>query len=87
MPKPGTHDVYYWYYGTLCAFQMGGEVWKEWNEAMKSTLLDAQRDDGDFDGSWDPKDALGGHWGRVGQTAISVLCLEVYYRYLPMYRE
>jgi hypothetical protein len=37
-------------------------------------------------GSWDPQgDFYGDSWGRVGQTALSVLTLEVYYRHLPLY--
>ena len=81
-------NMYYWYYGTLCAFQGGGEVWKQWNEAMKKSLVENQRKDGESTGSWDP---VGGpwdkQWGRVGQTAIAALCLEVYYRYLQLVPE
>jgi hypothetical protein len=79
-------DLFYWYFGTLCAFQQGGETWKQWNEAMKKTFCDAQRQDGDEKGSWDPIGANAKEWGRVGQTALVTMCLEVYYRYLPMYR-
>lgn len=79
-------DLYYWYYGTLCCFQVGGEVWKNWNEAMKQALLPHQRQGGAEDGSWDIVGTLSTEWGRVGQTALSILCLEVYYRYLPLYR-
>ena len=78
----GDHiDLYYWYYGTLCTFQQGGEMWKKWNEALKKALTDNQRRDGDDTGSWDPVGAFSEQWGRVGQTAIGALCLEVYYRY------
>lgn len=79
-------DLYYWYYGTLCTFQQGGDIWKQWNEAMKKTFCGNQRQGGDEDGSWDPVGSYSKEWGRVGQTAICVLCLEVYYRYLPMYK-
>ncbi|MBI3831767.1 MAG: terpene cyclase/mutase family protein [Planctomycetes bacterium] len=82
----GSVDLYYWYYGTLCTFQQQGDVWKEWNTAMKKALLDNQRKGGDEDGSWDPVGAYSEYWGRVGQTALACLCLEVYYRYLPMYK-
>jgi len=78
-------DLYYTYYGTLCAFQQGGDNWKRWNEAMKKALLPRQCKDGDDTGSWAPE--TGGFskcWGRVGETAISTLCLEVYYRYLQL---
>lgn len=79
-------DLYYWYYGTLCTFQQKGDAWKQWNEAMKKTLCDNQRMGGDEDGSWDPVGSYSKEWGRVGQTSLSILCLEVYYRYLPMYK-
>ncbi|MCW8133874.1 MAG: hypothetical protein KIS92_26235, partial [Planctomycetota bacterium] len=82
----GKVDLYYWYYGTLCVFQQGGDLWKRWNESMKKALCDNQRKGGDEDGSWDPVGAYSEYWGRVGQTAIGALCLEVYYRYLPLYK-
>jgi len=82
----GKTDLYYWYYGTLCVFQQGGDLWKRWNEAMKKTLCESQRRGGDEDGSWDPVGDYSKEWGRVGQTALGALCLEVYYRYLPMYK-
>lgn len=83
-------NLYYWYYGTLCMFQAGGETWKTWNDAMKPALINTQRKDGDFDGSWDPLFTQAqGHiyGGRVMSTALGAMCLEVYYRYLPLYRE
>jgi len=83
---PGKTDLYYWYYGTLCAFQQSGDIWAKWNEAMKKTFCDNQRKGGDENGSWDPVGDYSSEWGRVGQTALCCLCLEVYYRYLPMLR-
>ncbi|MCZ7643795.1 MAG: zf-HC2 domain-containing protein [Planctomycetota bacterium] len=83
----GGHAMYYWYYGTLAMFQVGGEEWKKWNEAMKAALLPHQRVGGPEDGSWDPLATEGVRGGRVVCTALGVLSLEVYYRYLPMYRE
>jgi len=77
-------NLYYTYYGTLVTFQMGGEVWTRWNNALKKTLPSLQIQGGANDGSWDPKGEYSEDWGRVGQTALSILCLEVYYRYLQM---
>ena len=38
-----------------------------------------------LDGSWDPiRD--GEYAGRAYSTAMGALCLEVYYRYLPIYK-
>ncbi|MCB9833025.1 MAG: hypothetical protein H6807_11180 [Planctomycetes bacterium] len=77
----GSIDMYYWYYGTLAMFQVGGEPWKKWNEAMNEAIIERQRSDGNFSGSWDPKGAWGESGGRVYSTALMTLCLEVYYRY------
>ena len=79
-------DLYYWYYGTMCVYQQGGDIWKRWNKDMLKALCDNQRKGDDENGSWDPVGAYAEYWGRVGQTALGILCLEVYYRYLPLYR-
>ncbi|MHC4916926.1 MAG: prenyltransferase/squalene oxidase repeat-containing protein, partial [Planctomycetota bacterium] len=85
---------YYWYYGTLAMFQMGGARWQQWNVAMKKTLLPNQRKGGpmdgsaqDVDGSWDCEMGFGLTGGRAYTTAVNALSLEVYYRYLPMYNK
>lgn len=77
-------DLYYWYYGTLCVFQQGGEVWNKWNAGMVKALTENQCKQGDANGSWNPTGEFSTEWGRVGQTALSALCLEVYYRYAAM---
>jgi hypothetical protein len=77
-------DLYYWYYGTLCVFQQGGELWKMWNEGMKKALVENQIKQGEDAGSWNPTGAFSNEWGRVGQTALACLCLEVYYRYVQL---
>ena len=74
-------DLYYWYYGSMCAFQQGGDVWNRWNHAMIKALTENQCKTGDDAGSWPVMGEFSGEWGRVGQTALSALCLEVYYRY------
>jgi len=77
-------NLYYWYYGTLGCFQVGGDAWKKWNEKMKQALVPNQRRDGDASGSWDPDDVWGAWGGRVYSTALGALCLEVYYRYTKL---
>jgi hypothetical protein len=77
----GSIDMYYWYYGTLAMFQMGGENWDRWNKNLKTVVIDHQIQDGCNEGSWDPVDPWGEEGGRVYSTAIMTLCLEVYYRY------
>jgi len=82
----GTH-FYYWYYGTLAMFQVGGKYWQAWNGVTRDMLIQHQRKGGDEDGSWDcnTDDIASRLAGRVYTTALGALCLEVYYRYLPMY--
>lgn len=77
----GKIDHYYWYYGTLSMFQMGGSGWAEWNKKLQDAVIKTQRTDGNFKGSWDPLDAWGETGGRVYSTAVLTLCMEVYYRY------
>jgi hypothetical protein len=81
-------DCYYWYYATLALFQYqdggGLSFWKQWNDAMKNTLVPNQklRKDGCADGSWSPEvDRWGFAGGRVYVTAVNTMSLEVYYRY------
>ncbi len=77
--------TYAWYYATLALFQHGGGAWTRWNRAVSRELVRAQRKDGPAAGSWDPTDRYARIGGRIYQTAICTLSLEVYYRYLPMY--
>ncbi len=85
LPSRERVNLYYWYYGTLAMYQLGGDHWQRWNAALQAALLDEQRSDGDLAGSWDPKCIWGGYGGRIYSTSMSALCLEVYYRFLPLY--
>jgi hypothetical protein len=84
-PGVGLTNHYYWYYATLALHQTQGEPWRRWNEALQSKLLATQRHDGSWAGSWDPDPVWGRCGGRVYSTSLCTLCLEVYYRYLPLY--
>lgn len=80
--KPiSTVDYYYWHFGTLAMFQVGGQPWTQWNKRMMKALVEHQHLKGAARGSWDPIDAWGVPGGRVYATAINVLTLEAYYRY------
>jgi WD40-like Beta Propeller Repeat len=78
-----TGNVYFWYYGSLALFRLGGNEWERWNTALKETLLPAQ----EADGSWPPLDVYAKSYAgdddreRSYTTAMCVLSLEVYYRY------
>lgn len=75
--------TYFWYYATLALFEHQGETWPQWNEALMRELLRHQRSDGPAAGSWDPQDYWSRLGGRIYQTAVCTLSLEVYYRYRP----
>jgi hypothetical protein len=95
---PGKLDnIYYLYYATQVMHHMQGESWRFWNEGMdengkkihsgiRDSLLSKQ-DKGATPkhphqiGSWP-----GSQGGRIMATSLSLLCLEVYYRHLPLYR-
>jgi hypothetical protein len=84
-PKLSEWNLYYWYYGTLAMYQYGGDEWETWNRAMRKVLTESQRTQGDLAGSWDPVGPWGPYGGRIYSTAMATLCLEVYYRFLPLY--
>lgn len=86
LPHRTTFNFYYWYYGTLAMHQHGGPQWETWNAVVRDLLIAEQRSSGPLAGSWDPRDIWGGYGGRMYSTAIATLSLEVYYRYLPLYR-
>lgn len=79
----GCIDFYYWYYGSLAMFQVGGDYWKKWNTAMETAIVNHQRvEEGrDERGSWDPEDPWSTEGGRVYSTTLNCLCMEVFYRY------
>ncbi len=84
-PNAKRRNLYFWYYATLALHRENArspsatEAWENWNQALTSALLTTQQDDG----SWDTNTTWGGYGGRVYTTALSALCLEVYYRYSP----
>ena len=79
-------NLYCWYYYTQAFFQKGGAEWKFYNEMLLPNLLNNQNPDG----SWKPErpnwdaGAASNREGGVYKTALCVLQLEVYYRYLKV---
>jgi hypothetical protein len=87
-------NIYYLYYATQVMHHMQGESWQFWNlgpkgdgkDGIRNALISKQ-DKGTSPqhphqvGSWG-----GSQGGRVMATSLSLLCLEVYYRHLPLYR-
>lgn len=74
-------DFVYWYFGTMAIDKVRGDGWGKWTNALKEAVLNAQRAGGCADGSWDPVDRWSGYLGRVGETALTELALDIYYSY------
>jgi hypothetical protein len=87
LPSEGNSNLYYWYYATLGMYQLQGNYWQRWNDALREAVVNRQTKDGPQAGSWDTNDLWGGYGGRVFTTALATLTLEVYYRFLPLYAE
>ena len=90
LPPSAANTIYYTYYATQVMYHTGGEAWEFWNPKVRDLLI-AQQDRGlrkaHQAGSWDPKgDLWGGGGGRIMVSSLALLTLEVYYRYLPLYR-
>lgn len=86
-PDKAQPHIYYWYYATQVMHNMSGYEWDEWNRVMRKLLIETQVKSGCAAGSWDPKGHNHGDaGGRIMVTALSCLTLEVYYRYLPLYK-
>ena len=80
-------DLVRWYFGTPGMFQMGGDWWKQWNAALRDMLDERQRrGEPSLDGSWEPAGDGAKRLGRAGAMAMCAMCLEVYYRYPPLYK-
>ena len=86
--KPQPANMYFSYYATQVMHHAGGPAWDKWNTVMRDGLIAAQDQGTDpshphHKGSWHHK---GSYAGRLMDTSLSILTLEVYYRHLPLYR-
>ncbi|MEX2188790.1 MAG: prenyltransferase/squalene oxidase repeat-containing protein [Pirellulales bacterium] len=88
-PSTGnTTDMYYNYYATQVMHHYGGQPWRDWNRAMRDYLVKTQAKAGHERGSWRFTGDHGGTaGGRLYFTTLAAMTLEVYYRYLPIYKE
>jgi hypothetical protein len=89
-PAGSSRDLYYWYYATQVMHNMLGPDWDAWNRKMRHTLIETQTKEGCAMGSWEPNRVMtplcSGAGGRLMATSLSALTLEVYYRYLPLFK-
>ena len=88
---PSKSDMYFNYYATQVMRHHGGPLWDKWNKTMRDHLVATQemgKGQCDNTGSWN----MGaGHGARVGgrlyNTALATMILEVYYRHMPIYAQ
>ena len=81
---PSESNMYYNYYATQVLHHWEGPEWQEWNRRMRDYLVATQATEGHEAGSWYFSDPYGNAGGRLYNTALAILTLEVYYRYLPL---
>ncbi len=87
-PSRKKKNVYYWYYGSQVMHHYGGRHWRNWNQQVRTLLLESQQTDGQHAGSWNRQGfRWGSQGGRIYTTALATCTLEVYYRHLPLFRK
>lgn len=85
---PSPNNFYYNYYATQVLRHWEGEEWENWNRQMRDQLVHSQAKQGHEAGSWfvSGGDLGAPTGGRLYCTAMATMILEVYYRYMPIYR-
>lgn len=79
-------NLYYAYYGTLAQHHYGGSGWRRWFPELRDHLVATQSRHGHENGSWHVPDHYCDTGGRLLNTALATMILEMPYRYLPLYR-
>lgn len=82
---PDEQDLYLNYYATQGLHHAGGPMWEQWNSAQRDRLVSLQAKEGHEAGSWYTADHQTTAGGRLCDTALAIMILEVYYRHLPLY--
>ena len=82
---PSPDNMYFDYYATQVLHQWGGPEWQDWNYRMRDYLVRTQSDEGHESGSWHFDGSHTSEGGRLYNTALAIMILEVYYRHLPLY--
>ncbi len=81
------NHMYFNYYASQALYHTGGKGWERWNSRMREYLVNSQATAGHEAGSWYFQDQHGQVGGRLYTTAMAVMILEVYYRFLPLYED
>ena len=84
-------DRYGHYYAAQCMVNFGGDAWERYNKKFRDEVLNNQRPNGSFKpvGGGQKLNAVGAsfngtsNFGEHYRACLSILMLEVYYRFLP----
>ena len=87
---PLKESLYFDYYASQVLFHYygkdsNGQDWVRWNKTLREHLIDTQDHDGHSNGSWYFKSEQSAAGGRLYNTAMATMILEVYYRHMPLY--
>ena len=82
-------DPYLIYYLSQLLYNVGGNVWNDWNREVREKLVKSQRVEGHERGSWFPEnpDDHCKTGGILFATSLNCMVLEVYYRHMPLYQK
>ncbi len=83
---PSEKCMYYNYYAALVLHHYGGSGWERWYPPLREYLVKTQAKRGHEAGSWYFPDRYADEGGRLFNTALAIMILEVPYRYMPLYR-
>lgn len=85
---PSKTNVYFNYYATQVLMHRNDDAWPKWNDELRDYLISTQDHGGNHQaGSWYFTDPHGQMGGRLYTTAMVIMTLEVYYRFMPLYEE
>jgi hypothetical protein len=82
---PSKDDMYFNYYATQVLNHYDGPAWQRWNKKMRDRLVQEQARRGHESGSWYYEHQHSVAGGRLYNTCMAIMTLEVYYRYMPLY--
>ncbi len=85
-PSREKDGMYFNYYATQVLHHLGGSDWERWNVKMRDYLIATQSKASHEAGSWYFPGSHSKAGGRLYCTAMAIMTLEVYYRYMPLYR-
>ncbi len=84
---PSADDMYFNYYAAQVLHHADSHGWPRFNGLLREMLVKTQATEGHESGSWYFAGEHAVTGGRLYNTCLSILTLEVYYRYLPLFGE